>query len=164
MQASVMVDHGISPLIPRGGADIVLGLEPVETARALPQMSSKTVVVMNTAPVFPYVLSQRYVLKQEHHQYPDLDELIGIITATAPTLYALDATKLAQAVGSIKSLGILMLGYLVGSGEFPLSAHEFVETAIQNLPPNARDANERAFLRGVREGRSTDRVGRESRC
>ena len=65
VQSSLIIDGGISPVIPSGQADFVLGLEPVETARALPLMSARTVVYMNMAPVVPYVLAQRFVLQQE---------------------------------------------------------------------------------------------------
>jgi len=64
VQSSVLIDCGSSPMIAKGRADVVLGFEPVETARALPFMSSRTVVYMNTNPVIPYTVGQQWVLSK----------------------------------------------------------------------------------------------------
>ncbi|MFQ5495312.1 MAG: 2-oxoacid:acceptor oxidoreductase family protein, partial [Phycisphaerae bacterium] len=64
VQSSVIVDGGPSPIIAMGRADFVVGLEPVETARAIPFMSARTLVFMNTAPVIPFVLAQQAISKQ----------------------------------------------------------------------------------------------------
>ena len=51
VQASVMIDSGISPVMPTGAADCVVGFEPVETVRALSFMSPRTTVFMNTTSI-----------------------------------------------------------------------------------------------------------------
>ena len=100
VQASVMIDTGISPMIGRGAADFALGLEPVETARVLPLMSSRTLVFMNTVPVPPYVLVQRLVRGQPQADYPDVDGLVERVRAVAVDVHAFNATAVALEVGS----------------------------------------------------------------
>jgi indolepyruvate ferredoxin oxidoreductase beta subunit len=154
VQASVMIDCGISPVIASGGADFVLGFEPVETARALPYTSSRTVVYMNTIPVIPYVVGQRSVLKEEGAVYPDVNELADRIRAVTPHVLCVDATRLALQAGSAKTLNMVMLGCLVESGSLPFTVDAFWSAAAKNMPPRLVDMNTKAFMSGVEAGRT----------
>lgn len=153
VQASVMIDCGMSPVIPQGGADCVIGFEPVETVRALPFMSSKTTVFMNTTRIMPFVLAQMKVRGQGDGAYPDQDALERTIRGVTPKLYALDATELARGAGLVKTVNIVMVGILFGSGILPVAAEEFAETVMRTAPSKLAEANDRAFMRGVEYGR-----------
>jgi indolepyruvate ferredoxin oxidoreductase beta subunit len=149
VQATVMVDSGISPMIGEGRADVVLGLEPVETVRALPLMSSRTVVLMNTAPVIPFTLGQQAVLRDEEVGYPDIAGLESAIRQVTERILTLDATQEATETGSARSLNMLMLGCLLGTGVLPCAPEEFWKIVGQRLPPSMADVNARAYNRGV---------------
>jgi indolepyruvate ferredoxin oxidoreductase beta subunit len=149
VQASVMIDTGISPVIGSGAAGFALGLEPVETARALPLMSSRTLVFMNTVPVPPYVLVQRLVREQPQADYPDVDGLVEHVRAVAGDVYAFDATAVAQEVGSARTLNMVMVGCLLGAAVLPCTAARFWEMVAGSIPPALVDANTRAFFGGV---------------
>ncbi len=149
VQSSLMIDCGISPVIPLGRADFVLGFEPVETARALPFMSRRTVVFMNTAPVVPFVLGQRSVLERVEVKYPDVEGLADAIRAVTPHVLAFDATQRASESGSAKTLNIIMLGCFLGSGALPCTPDEFWETACKTMPPALAENNTKAFFSGV---------------
>lgn len=149
VQSSVIIDSGRSPVITRARADFVIGLEPVETARALPFMSSATVAYMNTAPVIPFVLAQRTVLKQGAAEYPDVTRLSERIQAVAPNTFAFDATNCATEAGSPKALNMVMLGCLLGAGQMPCPAAGFWNVAARRVPAALRETNTRAFMKGV---------------
>jgi indolepyruvate ferredoxin oxidoreductase beta subunit len=149
VQASVVIDGGISPVIARGRADFVLGLEPLETARALPLMSSATAVYMNTAPVVPFVMAQRWVLKQDDAEYPNVQRLIEGVRAVAPNTLAFDATHCALEAGSGRAVNMVMLGCLLGSGGLPCPAGEFWKAASKRMPSALREANAGAFWKGA---------------
>ena len=51
-------DKVLSPLIERGKADVIVGFEVLETARALPMMKAKGTVVVNTKYIPPTSLLQ----------------------------------------------------------------------------------------------------------
>jgi indolepyruvate ferredoxin oxidoreductase beta subunit len=159
VQASVMIDCGISPMIGAGRADIVLGFEPVETVRALPLMSSRTTVFMNTAPVIPYTLGQKVVLRDEESDYPDIGVLERAIRQVTEQILTLDATQAATETGSARSLNLLMLGCLLGTGVLPCTSEEFWEVVARRMPPSLADANARAYNRGVVMGRSFKQAG-----
>jgi len=154
VQSSVLIDCGISPAIGRGDADIVLGLEPVETARALPFISTKTIVVMNTIPVIPCVLAQNYVLGEGPTEYPSVEKLSTIIREVTTKLVTVDATALAKQAGSLKAINVVMLGCLFGSGLLPYTAEDFMDSVLKNVPPQLAKINRKAFLSGVEFGKT----------
>jgi indolepyruvate ferredoxin oxidoreductase beta subunit len=147
-----MIDRGISPVIPQGGADFVLGFEPVETARALPFMSAKTVVYMNTTPVVPFILGQRAVSKEGDAKYPDVQELADSIRAVAANTLLIDATDLAEEAGSTKTLNMVLLGCLLGGGSMLCTPEDFWNSVASAMPAALREANNRAFFSGVEAG------------
>ena len=153
VQASVIIDGGISPVIASGRADVVVGLEPVETARVLPLMSARTLVYMNTAPVIPFVLGQRSVYHEGGAEYPDVESLTDRIRAVTPHVFVCDATRRAIEVASARTLNIVMLGWVFGSGALPCMAEEFWNAIAESIPPALRAANRRAFLSGLELGK-----------
>ncbi len=162
VQSSVMIDSGISPVMGSGRADFVLGFEPVETTRALPFMSPKTVVFMNTAPVIPYVLSQQTIHQETEAKYPEIARLESAIRAVTDQVFLLDATQAAAEIGSTKALNVLMLGCLLGCGALPLSADDFWSAVAQRMPPAIADSNKRAFFSGVERSRTLQPTGARS--
>ena len=152
VQSSVLIDCGISPMIGRGRADLVLGFEPVETARTLPLMGSGTVVYMNTTPVVPYVLAQRSVRDGQPAKYPDVAGLLEAVRAVTSHVFAFNATHCAVEAGSVRTLNMVMLGCLLGSGLLPCPADDFWTIATRTMPRALLEANARAFASGVKTG------------
>ncbi len=149
VQSSVIVDGGVNPVVPRGRADCVLGFEPIETARAIPFMSPGTLVVMNTAPVTPFVLAQKAISKQAGGDYPDLETLLGSVRAVTTNVVTFDATKCAIEAGTAKVMNMVMLGCLFATGALPCSTETFRTTIVDRFPAKIREVNARAFERGV---------------
>ena len=154
VQSSVMVDCGLSPVIAAGTADVVLGFEPVETARALPLMSRRTLVLLNTTPVIPYVLAQQSVLQDRDVPYPDVNELTEHIRAVAPSVYGFEATALAAQAGAPQVLNMIMLGCLLGTEAVPCPADGFLEAVAGIIPPALVELNRKALDTGMRVGRT----------
>jgi len=163
VQSVVTVDCGISPVIGRTGADFILGLEPVETTRALPQMTARTVVFMNSTPVIPFVLAQHHVLGEGMATYPSVAELSACIREVTSRLVTLDASALAKQAGSIRALNIVMLGCLFGSGLLPYSGEQFMKSVMKTVPPHLAEVNSRAFTSGVEFSRIL-KLNEECQC
>ena len=159
VQSSVMIDCGISPMMAEGQADFVLGFEPVEATRALPLMSAGTIVLMNTAPVIPFVLGQQSLLEKKNIEYPDVVHLESAIRQVTERVYSFDATQLAAETRSAKALNMLMLGCMLSLGKWPFSADQFWETAAQRMPPALVETSKSAFARGVEIGKAFDPAG-----
>jgi len=149
VQSSVIIDGGISPIISSGRADFVVGLEPVETVRALPLMSSQTTVYMNTTPVIPFVLAQRAVREEGGGEYPEVAELVRCVRAVTDNLFSIDAAQRAAETGVSAALNMVMLGCLLGSAALPCTAEAFSDFVAARSPGALREANVRAFRIGV---------------
>lgn len=149
VQSSVIVDGGVSPVMPKGRADCVLGFEPIETARAIPFMSPRTFVVMNIAPITPFVLAQKAISKQGGGDYPNVQALVESVRAVTAHIVTLDATTCAIVAGTAKAMNMVMLGCLFATGVMPCSAGEFRTTIVDRLPTKIREVNARAFDSGV---------------
>jgi indolepyruvate ferredoxin oxidoreductase beta subunit len=86
-----------SDLIPRGGADMILSVEPLEAARYLDFLSTSGIVVSGSTPF------------RNIPDYPDLEELLNLVRR-APRAVVVDAEKLAKEAGSSRAQNIVMLG------------------------------------------------------
>ncbi len=86
-----------SDLIPKGEADIILSVEPMESLRYLPYLSTDGWLVSNTR-------AYRNIAG-----YPDEHELLETIDKISNHI-ALDADKIASDLGSRRSSNMVMLG------------------------------------------------------
>ena len=86
-----------SDLIPFGGADMILSVEPMESLRYLPYLSPEGWLITNTRPF------------KNIPNYPDEEPLMRGITAL-PQHVALDADNIARELGTARAANIVMLG------------------------------------------------------
>jgi len=86
-----------SDLIPKGGADIILSVEPMESLRYLPFLSKDGWLVTNTTPY------------KNIPNYPNEDEVINEIKKQKNYIL-IDADSIAAEIGSKRSSNIVMLG------------------------------------------------------
>jgi len=141
--ATVVIGGARSTVVPNGGADVVLGLEPMEAARVSRFMSERTLVITNTHPVVPFTLSV------QGRPYPPLPKLLSSIEQRCGELFTLDATKLAVDAGSIRVLNTVMLGALAGRSSLSIEG-EVLEKTIEESSPKAHvQINLEAFRAGM---------------
>ncbi len=86
-----------SDLIPNGGADLIISVEPMESLRYLPYLSEKGWLITNTK---PYV---------NIPNYPEYDELMNVVNGLQNHV-AIDADKIAKDVGATRSMNMVILG------------------------------------------------------
>jgi indolepyruvate ferredoxin oxidoreductase beta subunit len=86
-----------SDLIPQGGADIILGVEPMEALRYQPYLSEKGWFITNTEPFVNIP------------NYPEIEKLIADIHAI-PNNIAINADKIAKELKAVRSMNMVMLG------------------------------------------------------
>ena len=86
-----------SDLIQKGGADLIISMEPMEALRYLPYLSQDGVVVTSNKPFVNIP------------NYPDQDALFAELSAL-PHVVQLDIEAVAHEAGSARSANVVLLG------------------------------------------------------
>jgi indolepyruvate ferredoxin oxidoreductase beta subunit len=86
-----------SDLIPKGKADMILSVEPLESLRYLPWLSPDGWIVANETPF------------KNVNNYPEVEEVHKLVKAQ-PQHVLIDAEKLAKEAGSVRSANMVILG------------------------------------------------------
>ncbi|MFW9845557.1 MAG: 2-oxoacid:acceptor oxidoreductase family protein [Candidatus Thorarchaeota archaeon] len=132
------------PLIPKGEADIILGLEPLETLRAAVDFSgSNTVILLSTVRVDT---TESLAKKRE---YPAIEEILKALSKLSGRVIPLNPSKSLKRVASMRMLNSYMLGALSVLEENPLDK-ESVREKIRSMLRNP-EMNLAAFDAGVAE-------------
>ena len=105
-----------SDLIPFGKADLILSVEPMESLRYLPFLSSGGWLVTNTTPF------------RNVENYPEI-ELIMEEIHKLPRSVAIDAEAIAKEIGNSKASNMVILG----------AATPFIDIAIESIENGIRE-------------------------
>jgi indolepyruvate ferredoxin oxidoreductase beta subunit len=143
VQATVALGGARSPEIPQGRADILVALEPMEAARALDKISNRTTALVNSRPLLPGSL------QASGRPYPPLSALLDPLQEAAGYTLVLDATALAEQAGSPRSLNVVTLGMLAGSGLLPFAPELLLNTILGGGLPAFAEINSEAFRLGA---------------
>jgi indolepyruvate ferredoxin oxidoreductase beta subunit len=147
VESAVLLGEVTSPIVSNGEADVLVGFEPVETLRAMPKCSKKTLVITNTHPLPPFTVSIGQGV------YPPLDEVLGKVQAKTKKLIALDGDGLAAEAGNPLSLNMVMLGALIGSGAVPVDEAAMKKTISVTTKKAFLESNLKAFDLGMETAR-----------
>jgi indolepyruvate ferredoxin oxidoreductase beta subunit len=124
-----------SPVIEKGQADIVLGLEILEAARSIEYLRPGGMLIVAKQQIQPMpVLSGAA-------EYPPA--LLETIARLPITVYAVDALAIAQQLGNVKAVNTVLIGVLARRlSEDPSAWRAAVAEAV---PAKHRDLNAKAF-------------------
>lgn len=132
-----------SPFISDGQADVVLGMEPVETLRMLGQFGNPHVVtIVNTRPIYSIDVTGGEA------EYPSMEKLLDIIKELSARTWPVNATEEAQKLGNPILANVILIGALVGCGALPLDETS-LEPVLRESFPEDLEANMTAFNRGI---------------
>jgi indolepyruvate ferredoxin oxidoreductase beta subunit len=125
-----------SDLIPKGRADMVLSVEPLEALRYLDYLKPDGIVVTSSTPF------------RNIPDYPEIDEVLAAVRR-APRAIVVDSEKLAKEAGTVKAQNIVLLGASAG---FLILKEESLRRTIEDLfrgrGTPILEANLRAFELG----------------
>ncbi|NLW90155.1 MAG: indolepyruvate oxidoreductase subunit beta [Syntrophomonadaceae bacterium] len=127
-----------SPIIPLGGADIILAFEKLEAARWLDYLKKDGMVIINDDRVDPLPVMSGKV------KYPET--IAEKVKQKVDNTIVVNATDVAVACGNVKAANVVLLGVLTAAANLPADE---VETAIRAMvPAKALDVNIKAFHEG----------------
>ncbi|KUO40496.1 MAG: hypothetical protein APZ16_05265 [Candidatus Hadarchaeum yellowstonense] len=140
----VRIGKGVNaPLIPRGGADIVLAMEPLEGLRNVVSFLRKGgLLLTNTHEWLPVDVNIGRA------NYPSLQSIKEAVEQLGGRMIAIDGTSLAQQAGDVRTLNVVMLGALAATGKLPISTETLKQIIMENVPRKTVEMNMRAFELG----------------
>ena len=136
--------HVHSPTIPRGQADLIFGLEPLEAARECFYASKgRTCFVVDTYPVKPVYANLL------GHAYPSNEKIRKMIEPFAKSVIMVDASNICKERFGDPIYGNTMaLGVALSAGALPLKK-DSVMKALRVTVPRGSEINIAAFKLGL---------------
>ncbi len=119
VQSHVRISDGniYADLIPKGKADIIISMEPMESLRYLPYLKKDGYIITDTTPYLNI------------DKYPNEQDIYAALDARENRLY-FGATKIAKQTGNAKAANIVLLG--AASSHIPIKERALI-AAIKTL-------------------------------
>ncbi len=125
-----------SDLIPKGEADMILSVEPLEALRYFDYLRPDGIVIASATPY------------RNIPDYPDIDKVLEALRK-APRSVVVDSEKLAKEAGTVKAQNVVLLGaaasFLILKEETLLRT---IDTLFRGRGPTVLAANLKAFELG----------------
>ena len=125
-----------SDLIPKGQADLIISLEPMESLRYLPYLKKEGWLVTNSVPFINIP------------NYPDIEKIYDEL-AILPQKVMLDVESVAKEVGSARAANIVMLG---AATPFIGLSYEKIAEGIRSIFARKGDEIVEMNLKALRAG------------
>lgn len=129
-----------APLIEAGRADVLVGFEVLETARALPMLRRGGDVVVNMKYMVPCVTGSQVKPKKK-------EELMQILRLKA-AVHEVDGAGIAAKVGNPLVVNTVLLGALSALPQVPVRAESFQQAIAGRLKEKYINVNLKAFQQG----------------
>lgn len=130
-----------SPLISRGQADLLLGMEYVEMLRHMRLLNPKGTYLLNAMRI-PTVLNNMGL-----DEYPTTEEILQAAKKYCPNGHVIEASAMARKLGNIQMTNVIMLGALVKV--MPFFDYDKVKWLVQtNSPTRFKEANVKGYEEG----------------
>ncbi|WP_337400202.1 indolepyruvate oxidoreductase subunit beta [Congzhengia sp.] len=127
-----------SPIIEKGGADIILAYEQLEAYRYLPYLKQGGTMIVNTQKTDPMPVICGTA------EYPE--NILEKIEQMGINIIACDALSLAKEAGNVKSVNVVLIGVLAKHSS--ISKDDWLNAVNATVPPKFLEANLKAFELG----------------
>jgi indolepyruvate ferredoxin oxidoreductase beta subunit len=137
-----------SPMLPAGGAHLLIGLEPLEAARVARYLNEESVVILNSFPLIPLPV------KLGEAEYPPIESIVEMLNRLTKKVYAWNLTEIArEKFGHSRAMNAVCLGIASQLAGLPVSEARLLAVVKQEGRPQeiecfrfgielAKDANE----------------------
>jgi indolepyruvate ferredoxin oxidoreductase beta subunit len=132
----------LSDLIPRGGADLIISIEPMESLRYLPMLSNDGWLITNTKP------------HVNIPDYPAMDDVLAEIRKVQNHVL-IDADDIAKEMGATRSANMVILGAAADHLGF---SYDALEEAIRSIFGNKGEKVVDTNLKALKAGRELARA------
>ena len=127
-----------TPMIPLGGADVLIGFEPAEAVRMLPYLKKGGSVIVNSCPVKPVTA----VLTDSGY---DGTEMIEYLKKKVESLTVVDCSAACTELGSERVANMVLLGAALETGKISVTKEEIRKALRKRLKESLWALNDRAL-------------------
>lgn len=132
-----------SPQMPKGKADLIVALEPIESLRVMAGYGNpSTKVLSNSRPVYPVGVIAG------DQKYPSKDELDAALRKLTEDVIFIDATDEALKLGEPILSNVIMMGAIAGLNVLPFDIPDFKEVVAGTFKKEKLALNIKAFELG----------------
>ena len=132
-----------SDLIPKGGADLIVSLEPMEALRYVPYLAPDGWIITNTTPMVNIP------------DYPEMEKVMQEL-GKFPQVVAIDVDSIAKDLGSARAANMVLLGAMAAVLHIlePEKLREGIRRIFARKGDAVVESNIRAFDAGLQYSRS----------
>jgi indolepyruvate ferredoxin oxidoreductase, beta subunit len=127
-----------SPMIEKGGADILLSFELLESMRWLEYLSAEGTAIVNNHRVDPMTIASGKA------KYPQ--RIIDVLKVKSKHLAMVDGQTLARKSGNLRTVNVILLGVLSKYLEF--NEELWIAAIEKHVPENVLELNKKGFYLG----------------
>ena len=110
-----------SPMLPAGSADLLIGLEPLETARLARYLNNTSTVILNSFPVPPIPV------KLGEAEYPPIETIEKMLRRLSNKIYSWNLTRIArEKFGHSLAMNSITLGISSRLADLPVSGTHLI--------------------------------------
>jgi len=137
-------DNVLGAITPENQGQLMLAFEPVESLRYMNYLEHNGWVVLNTHPVVPTSVNAGLA------KYPEMEMIDSELRKATNRIKPIPASEIADAIGSIITLNMVILGAASCVPGYPFSADETKKSIQELVKPAYLDLNIKAFESGVK--------------
>ena len=137
-------ENVFSSLIPYGEADVLLGMEAIESLRYIEFLKPKGIIILNDY-IWQPVQSTFDRVNDSGKKYIQVQEIIDKMKKVTNMLYSINALELALKAGNSLTSNVVLLGALSKIEGFPIPKDQLKSMIPNVVPKKAIDVNLKAF-------------------
>jgi len=129
-----------SPIVPEGRVDYLVAFEILEGLRWLDQVHPQGTILINQQEIHPVTVSSGLAT------YPDSETVQKSLEAATPNVFQIPGLSIAQELGNVKVLNVVLLGAL--SSLLPVELEVWEGVLKERAPSRFMELNLEAFHKG----------------
>ncbi len=133
-------DKVFSPLIPYGEADVLMGMETIETLRYIEFLKPNGTIILNNYLWYP-VQSTFERVKNLEISYVSFDIILTQLKKVTQNIHVINALELANQAGNPLTSNVVLLGALTKLKDFPVNIDQIKKVISNAVPKKALEAN-----------------------
>jgi len=133
-------DKIFSPLIPYGEADVLMGMETIETLRYIEFLKPAGTIILNNYLWYP-VQSTFERVDNPETSYVSFDVILTQLKKVTTNIHIINALELANKAGNPLTSNVVLLGALTKVKGFPVKIDQIKRVISNAVPKKALEAN-----------------------